>query len=296
MDFSANTRVVDGSKIKISVSNISPQTLSSLLSTITPVQKRELFKIISKLRSEMKSGLGPFDLITLKNEFSSLDSKTAIPLNFLVDELISLNVFGKIDDPSIFDLVKPGQLVIIDLNNIISERKKQLIVSYLSQKLFNLRRVKKVCPFALLVEEAHNFIPENTSAEFALAKPILRTIAREGRKFGASLIIVSQRPKRLDTTTLANCNTNIILRITNPYDLDHIKQSSEGLDSGTISMISALRVGEAIIVGEAISAPTFFKVRMRESMPSKHEMSMEDAAKRFVADDKTSVDEISNFL
>ncbi|MDD4250628.1 MAG: ATP-binding protein [Candidatus ainarchaeum sp.] len=296
VDFSANTRVVDGSKIKISVSNISPQTLSSLLSTITPVQKRELFKIISKLRSEMKSGLGPFDLITLKNEFSSLDSKTAIPLNFLVDELISLNVFGKIDDPSIFDLVKPGQLVIIDLNNIISERKKQLIVSYLSQKLFNLRRVKKVCPFALLVEEAHNFIPENTSAEFALAKPILRTIAREGRKFGASLIIVSQRPKRLDTTTLANCNTNIILRITNPYDLDHIKQSSEGLDSGTISMISALRVGEAIIVGEAISAPTFFKVRMRESMPSKHEMSMEDAAKRFVADDKTSVDEISNFL
>ncbi len=295
-DFSSSTRVINASQIKIATSNISHQMLSSLVPSITPVQKRELSRIISKLRDEMKSGVGPFDLNNIKAEFSKLDSKTSVPLTFMVDELLSLNIFGKIDEPSVFDFAKTGQLTIIDLNGIISERKKQLIVSYFSQKLFNLRRTKKICPFAILVEEAHNFIPESTSAEHALAKPILRTIAREGRKFGASLIVVSQRPKRLDTTTLANCNTNIILRISNPYDLDHIKQSSEGLDSNSISMISSLRVGEAIIVGEAVSAPTFFKVRLRESAPSKHEMSLEEAAKMFCADDKKNVDEISNFL
>ncbi len=296
VDFSSSTKVIDATKIKISVSNMTQSMLSSIIPSITPVQKRELFRIISKLREEMKSGVGPFDLNSIKAELPSLDSKTAIPLQAAIDELERLRLFSKIDEPSPLDLVKPGQLTIINLNNIISEKKKQLIVYYFSQKLFNARRVKKVCPFAVVVEEAHNFIPETTAAEHALAKPILRTIAREGRKFGVSLVIVSQRPKRLDTTTLANCNTNIILRITNPYDLDHIKQSSEGLDSNSINMISSLRVGEALIVGEAVSAPTFFKVRLRKSMPSKHENTLEEAAKMFYALDKKQEEEIDTFL
>jgi uncharacterized protein len=295
-DFSSFTKVIDASKINISVSNMTQSMISSIIPSITPVQKRELFRIISKLREDMKSGVGPFDLNSIKEEVATLDTKTAVPLQVALDELQRLKLFSKVDSPSPFDLVKPGQLTIINLNNIISEKKKQLIVYYFSQKLFTARRLKKVCPFAVVVEEAHNFIPETTAAEHALAKPILRTIAREGRKFGASLIVVSQRPKRLDTTTLANCNTNIILRITNPYDLDHIKQSSEGLDSNSVNMISALRVGEALIVGEAVSAPTFFKVRLRESMPSKHENTLEESAKKFYADDAKQSEEIDTFL
>jgi uncharacterized protein len=294
-DFSSNTKVIDASKIKIATSNLHAGLISNLLQ-ITPVQKRELTKIIYKLREEMKSGVGPFDLNSIRAELSSLDSKTAIPLLSAIDDLEKLRLFSKVDTPSPYDLTKPGQLTIIDLNNIISEKKKQIIVSYFSQKLFNARRQKKVCPFALIVEEAHNFIPENTAAEHALAKPILRTIAREGRKFGASLIVVSQRPKRLDTTTLANCNTNIILRITNPYDLDHIKQSSEGLDSNSVNMISSLRVGEALMVGEAVSAPTFFKVRLRESAPSKHEITLEESAKRFNKEIEDNGKEVDTFL
>lgn len=295
-DFSANTKIIDASKIKISASNINKHMLSSLIPSITPVQKRELFKIISKLKDEMKAGVGPFDLSAIKAELSSLDQKTSGPLYAALDDLEQLHLFSKVDSPAPLDIAKAGQLSIIDLNNIISEKKKQVIVSYFSQKLFNARRMKKICPFAVIVEEAHNFIPETTAAENALAKPILRTIAREGRKFGASLIVVSQRPKRLDTTTLANCNTNIILRITNPYDLDHIKQSSEGLDSNSISSISSLRVGEALIVGEALSAPTFFKVRERQSAPSKHEVSLEESAKRFATDTEKTNEEVDTFL
>ena len=178
----------------------------------------------------------------------------------------------------------------------ILQKKKQLIVAYFSEKLFSARRQMRVPPFALLIEEAHNFIPESTAAEHALAKSTLRTIAREGRKFCASLILISQRPKRLDVTTLANCNTNIILRITNPNDLDHIKQSSEGVDSNSSSMISSLRVGEAMIMGEAVSAPTFFKVRERTSAPSKHETTLEESAKKFASDKEKQDDEIDAFL
>ncbi len=295
-DFSSVTRIIDARKIKISASHLSKRMLSAITPSITHPQKRELSKIILKLNEEMKNGVGPFDLNAIKSEIMSLDSKMSYSLLGILEEVSSLNLFGKIDEPLTLDIVKPGQLTIINLNNIISEKKKQLIVSFISQSLFNSRQFGKVCPFALLVEEAHNFIPEMTSADNAVAKPILRTIAREGRKFGAALVVISQRPKRLDTTTLANCNTNIILRITNPYDLDHIKKSCEGLDNNSMSMISSLRVGEAIMVGEAVSVPTFFKVRYRESAPSKHEMSLEDAAKKYSVSLEEKEDEVNTFL
>ncbi len=296
VDFSSQTRVIDARKIKISAYNLSKRVLSSIVPSMTHPQKREFSKIISKLNDEMKNGVGPFDLNAIRSEIMSLDSKMSGPLLGAVEEVASLNLFGKIDEPSVLDIVKPGQLTVINLNNIISEKKKQVIVSHISKKLFDSKRMGRICPFALFVEEAHNFIPEMTSADNAIAKPILRTIAREGRKFGAALVVISQRPKRLDTTTLANCNTNIILRITNPYDLDHIKKSCEGLDNTSISMISSLRVGEALMIGEAVSAPTFFKVRYRESAPSKHEQSLEEAAKKFVNSQEEKEDEVNTFL
>jgi uncharacterized protein len=298
IDFSSRTRIIDGSKIRIALSKVSVHMLSSMVE-LTPNQKRALGRILNKLKEEMRAGAGPFDLIDVKNEVNSIDNeKTQSSLFGVISDLEEINIFGKIDEPSIIDFVKPGRLVVIDLNLIISEKKKQVLVAYLSDKLFKERRSfgKKIPPFALFVEEAHNFIPEGTASEHAVARSYLRTIAREGRKFGAALVVISQRPKRLDTTTLANCNTNIILRVTNPYDLDHIAQSCEGLDKQSINSISSLRVGEALIVGEAVGAPTFFKVRKRTSQASRHESTLEDSAKEFIANEDKTKEDVNSFL
>ena len=299
VDFSSKTKIINASKIKIACPRLNIHMIDSLIGNITPTQKRAMSSIFSKLSNEMKNGSGPFDLNTIKAEIESIENeKIRSSLHAIVLELEELGLFGKIDDPSIIDFVKPGQLVVVNLNEIISEKKKQFIVSYISNRLFNERRShsRKIPPFALFVEEAHNFIPEGTAKEHAIARSYLRTIAREGRKFGAALVFISQRPKRLDTTTLANCNTNIILRITNPYDLDHISQSSEGLDKQSIGIISSLRVGEALIVGEAVGAPTFFKVRLRKSAPSRHETTLEESAKAFQSDAEKKEEEINSFL
>ncbi len=299
IDFSSKTRIIDASRIKVATSKLNIHMVASLIKDISPTQKRAMSAILSKLSSEMRSGSGPFDLNAIRAEIDLVENeKVRSSLYAIVLELEELGLFGKIDEPSIVDFVKPGKLVVIDLNEVISEKKKQFIVAYISNKLFNERRShsKKIPPFALFVEEAHNFIPEGTASEHAVARSYLRTIAREGRKFGASLVVISQRPKRLDTTTLANCNTNIILRITNPYDLDHISQSSEGLDKQSIGIISSLRVGEALIVGEAVGAPTFFKVRLRKSAPSRHEINLEDSARAFQSDLEKKDEEINSFL
>ncbi|MFA5931191.1 MAG: ATP-binding protein [archaeon] len=297
-DFSSKTKIIEGSKIRIACSKMSIHMISAIVE-LSPNQKRALARILSKLNDEMKSGAGPYDLSAVRAEVAAIDNeKTQASLFGVVSDLEEIGLFGKIDEPSIVDFVKPGAMVVIDLNSVVSEKKKQVLVAYLSNKLFNERRSssKKIPPFALFVEEAHNFIPEGTASEHAVARSYLRTIAREGRKFGASLVVISQRPKRLDTTTLANCNTSIILRITNPYDLDHIAQSSEGLDKSSIGIISSLRVGEALVVGEAVGAPTFFKVRLRKSQPSRHESTLEDSARAFSAEVEKKSDETNTFL
>ncbi len=297
VDYSSRTRIIDGSKMTIGCSKLNTGLLSSILPKMSSNLKRELATIIDKLYKEMKSGVGPFDLANIRTEIQGIDNdKTVSALLSAVFELEQIGLFSKIDYPSISDLVKQGQLTVFDLSKITSEKKKQVLVSYIARRLFNDRKSGRVPPLALFVEEAHNFIPEKRAEEHAIAKSILRTIAREGRKFGASLVVISQRPVHLDTTTLANCNTNIILRITNPYDLKHIAESSEGLDSQAMGMVSSLRVGEALIVGEALNAPTFFKVRLRKSAPSRHESTLEDSAKRYSEQQGEEKEEAESFL
>ncbi|HZX33842.1 MAG TPA: DUF87 domain-containing protein [archaeon] len=283
-DFSSKTRFVKASEIKIGVPKLSTGALSAILPELSPAQKRDLAKVIEQLNAEMKSGLGPFDFAAVKSEIvkdNDMKDATKQVLLGLVLSLEQLRLFAKTDNPSINDLVRPGQLTVIDLSDVIEMRKKQIIVAYFASKLFNERRRLRVPPFCMVLEESHQFAPEKVSRAGAISRGIIETIAREGRKFGASVCLISQRPAGLSTTALSQCNTHIILRVTNPYDLDHIKQTSEGIDQRTLDMITSLRTGEAIIVGEAVNYPVFLKVRKRLSQESRHEKTLEKAALEF---------------
>jgi DNA helicase HerA-like ATPase len=162
-----------------------------------------------------------------------------------------------------------------------SLKKKQVMVSYIGRRLFSLRKKNEIPPFLLLIEEAHNFAREKAEAREAVSRSVIETIAREGRKFGASLCLISQRPVNLSTTALSQCNTHIILRITNPNDLTHIEMSSEGIDSRISKSISGLRVGEAIIVGEATNYPVFVNIRDRKSLKREKGLPLHEQAKQF---------------
>ncbi len=301
IDYSNKTKIVKGQNIKIAVPKLSAEMFSLFLSSLqkSSAQKRELSRILKKLNKEMRDGLGPYDLYKLRKLISNdgeIKENVKAPLIGSLMGLEDLNLFGKMDSPSVYDIVKPGTLTVIDLSDIISIRKKQMIVTYFASKLFSERRAKKIAPCMLVLEEAHQFVPESVSREAAPSKSIIRTIAREGRKFGASLCLISQRPVQLDTTALSQCNTQIILRVTNPNDLKHISESSEGIDSKSADMITSLQVGEALMVGEAVSYPLFFKVRKRKSLESKHEIPLEKQAINFETFLEESKDETLEFL
>ena len=299
VDYSSKTKLVNARNIRIGASKLSAGMFSSILPGLSAPQKRDLGRVIQTLQKKMKEGLGPYSLNDLRKELSKdeqVKDATEKVLNSWFAELDSLNLFAETDSPSIEDLVEPGKMTVIDLSDIINLKKKQIMVNYFANKLFFLRRKKSIPPFLLILEEAHQFIPQNVSKEGAISRSILETIAREGRKFGASLCLISQRPIQLSTTILSQCNTNIILRITNPYDLKHIGESAEGMDSRSLDMITVLRVGEALILGEATGFPLFFKVRKRNSMESKHEKSLEDSAKEFESNAEEKENEARQFL
>ncbi len=296
-DYSAQTKLVKAQTIKIGVSKLSAGMIASILPGLSGPQKRDLGKIMGNLRQQMKDGLGPFDLGDVKAEIlKNSDMKTSEGLMGWIEELEALGIFGKTDVPALSELTQPGMLSVIDMSDLVDMKRKQVIVSYFANRMFHNRREKKIPPFLLVLEEAHQFVPEKTSREEAISRGIIRTIAREGRKFGASLCLISQRPIQLDTTTLSQCNTHLILRITNPYDLKHIGESSEGLDSRSLEIITSLRVGEALIVGEATNAPLFFRIRPSNSAESRHEKSLEKAAEEFEENRKEIEKEVKEFL
>ncbi len=112
-------------------------------------------------------------------------------------------------------------------------------------------------PVLLIVEEAHIFVPAGGGSA---AMAILKRIASEGRKFGVGLGLVSQRPGKLDSDVLSQCNSMIVLKIVNPYDQNNIEKSAEALSKDLMKELPSLNVGEAVVFGSAFNLPTVVKV------------------------------------
>jgi len=275
--YAGKTKTVKSSEIRIGLRNIiSPYNISPIVKLSGP-QSRELLKVVRKLKKQYSIS----DLITAIETSDDIKQATKDVLVSVIADIGRTGIFGISDSPKIEELAKNGVLTVIDLSDTINMRKKQIITEHVARKLFHSRRHEKIPPFLLILEEAHQFVPEGAKREEAVAKGILQTIAREGRKFHASLCLISQRPKHLSTTILSQCNSNIILRVTNPYDLDHIGASSEGITRDVQDQISTLPVGTGLIVGEAVNFPLFIKVRKRESKESDKGKPMEQACIEF---------------
>ena len=274
--YSKRTRVFDNKNLSIGVSSLSPYQISEFVPEISAVQRRELNKIVNKIKKDKKD----YSLDDLLDEIEKTEMKNSTK-NTLMSWISNLGmnwIFSKYTRPSIYDLAKPGQLSVVDLSGFTRLKDKQIIVTYFARKLFNARHQEKIPPFILIVEEAHQFCPEGVEREGAISKSIIQTIAREGRKFHASLVLISQRPIQLSTTALSQCNSQILLRIVNPYDLKHIAESSEAITSDLIKSLPGLQVGEAIITGNAVNHPLFVQVRQRKSKESSRlGMNFEDA-------------------
>lgn len=166
----------------------------------------------------------------------------------------------------------PQPIAILDLAGIPSTILNDLIGALLRivyDSLFwarNLPEGGRERPLLLVLEEAHAYLGEKQDGA---ASSAVRRIAKEGRKYGVGLMLVSQRPSEIDGTILSQCGTIFAMRLANEKDRGHVTGAASDNLKGLFEMLPILRTGEAIIVGEAVSLPvrTLIDAPPRERRP-----------------------------
>lgn len=151
--------------------------------------------------------------------------------------------------------VNKRPITIMDLSGIPSEI-LNVVVSVLSRMTFDLALWSgRSIPIHLVCEEAHRYVPQDPDLGFEPTKQAISRIAKEGRKYGVSLGVISQRPSELDPTILSQCNTIFALRMTNSKDQDFVNSAVTDSARGLLSFLPSLADAEAIAVGEGVSLP-----------------------------------------
>lgn len=172
------------------------------------------------------------------------------------------SIFGE-KTTSLPDYLSPGKMSILDLSGM-----DQFLANYFSYRVLNEIYEAKLAseykyPVFVFIEEAHNFVPPSTNNQIS---QMIKRIASEGRKFGIFLVVITQRPGKIDQDVLSQCNSEIILRITNPLDQKAILESGESISASILDDLPSLNVGEGILVGEFVKMPVIAKIRERETM------------------------------
>jgi hypothetical protein len=129
-------------------------------------------------------------------------------------------------------------------------------------------QVRGSLPIILVLEEAQNYIQQPRSAEEeSIARVVFERIAREGRKYGLSLVVASQRPSELSKTVLSQCSSFIVHRLQNPEDLRYFKEIVPAIYGPMLDQIPALAPQTALVLGECVPAPALVRVREAKPIP-----------------------------
>lgn len=176
-----------------------------------------------------------------------------------IRSLVNLRVFGEAST-AIGRIIKPDHVSIIDLSGLEDNAMNYITARILTEVYESVARESFEYPVFIIIEEAHRFIPPERET---YASPIINKIAAEGRKFGVFLALITQRPSKVDPDSLSQCNSQIIMKLTNPQDQSAVEQSSERMSQDLLADLPGLNSGECIIVGEITRAPVMVKVRQR---------------------------------
>lgn len=218
-----------------------------------------LRRIVDDLCRSMKP---PRDLASFLSAYREMKGEDSSKISGRIRILGKIGSIFSDNTTPMDEYLAPGQLSILDLSGM-----DQALANYFAHRVLNTIYETKVegsgsFPVFVFVEEAHNFVPPGSRT---LIAQMLRKIASEGRKFGMFLVVISQRPGKLDQDVLSQCNSAIILRITNPLDQKAIMESSESMSESMLQDLPSLNIGEAVLTGEFVKIPVIATIRRRET-------------------------------
>jgi uncharacterized protein len=242
-----------------------PNVTDSFITVDTPIPftLREVVRIIDEHMGKLEktAPLGPFRWLKNRLEILRADSRYAFMFGGMALRDNMADILARI-----FRIPVDGKpITIVDLSGLPSEV-LNVVVSVLSRMTFDFALWSRgAVPILLVCEEAHRYAPADSKLGFEPTKQALARIAKEGRKYGASLAIVTQRPSEIDPTILSQCNTLIAFRMTNTRDQDIVRGIVTDSAFGLLDFLPSLGNGDVIIAGEAVTIPQ--RVRL-DHLPS----------------------------
>jgi DNA helicase HerA-like ATPase len=220
---------------------------------------------------ENKKDLSPYRNVKARLEAISADPRYAFMFGSLTVYDGMAQILGRIFRVP----VNAKPITILELTGLPTEI-INVVVSVLCRMTFDFALWSEgQMPVTLVCEEAHRYVPANSALGFEPCKRAIAKIAKEGRKYGASLCIVTQRPAEIDPTILSQCNTVFALRMSNDRDQEIVKSAIADTGSGLLEFLSALGQREAIAFGDGVSLP----VRIRFDELPKHLMPRSSTAR-----------------
>ncbi len=172
-----------------------------------------------------------------------------------------------------------SNVTVIDLSGVPFEV-LSITVSLISRLMFEYgyfykivrnrlgEKINNDAPMLLVYEEAHKYVPRSDLAKFRASKLSIERIAKEGRKYGVTLLLSSQRPSEISETIFSQCSNFIAMRLTNPSDQDYVSRLLPDVLGNLSHKLPTLTAGEALLIGDAVVMPSLVKIDMCGPEPS----------------------------
>ena len=261
-------------KPKINPTYMSFQEIKKLVNIPTNAYLQERFfrSAFKKAKKLIRDGTAPtnnflqsiYDILEIDSKEEGSDKRIVDVMNKIDD---SMDKYSQLFDNNIGNIltnIEIGKVNVLDLSQS-DESVANVLVSHIMrnalQKRKNAVHGKDTdsldFPVFFILEEAHILAPNKRDSD---SKRWIQRVAREGRKFGLGLCLVSQSPKTVDHDALSQMNNMIILRLVEPEDQRHVQSASESLSQDLINQLPSLNVGEAIVLGLMSKVPTLVKI------------------------------------
>ncbi|MCU0566095.1 MAG: ATP-binding protein [Oculatellaceae cyanobacterium Prado106] len=279
--YAPKVKILKPEDVRIRVSSLDYYDVLTLLPEMSDRQQSILNKAFTILKRHKQGNYrwGVQDLIaavfeadrTQDDEGNEKTGSSAPAIEWKLERLARSPYFHSVEHLAPRDLFEPGQVTVLQMNEISQEEQQVICAAVLRQT--NLARMNTQkenntpddenflpYPVFILVEEAHRFAPAH---EPSRCKMILRTILSEGRKFGLGIGLITQRPGKIDSDVLSQCMSQFIMRIVNPVDQDSLKYGVEAAGRDLLKELPALTKGQVIISGACVNTPVLCQVRKR---------------------------------
>lgn len=239
-----------------------------------------LTTLVAKIYEDM-NGLTPSKQDKHRNILNKIEMlQRDVRLKFLMDDWTS----GTDEMKAVISqfISSENTLKIIDLSGIpndvagiVSSTIARVLFMY---KLWENTEERKDDPILLVCEEAHRYVPNRGEAEYAAAQDAIKRVAKEGRKYGIGLMLISQRPSEIEPTVLSQCNSWLVLRLTNGDDQAYVMKFLPDALTSLGKILPALRRREAIFIGQAATIPSRILINelSEEQLPQSNDVSFSE--------------------